>query len=58
MSMSVTMPATPEMMVLTPESEITTEGFDEEADRTWLVENVAFHLEPDSGMSISMELRR
>ncbi|MEW5494353.1 hypothetical protein ABGT23_01685 [Enterobacter cloacae] len=58
MSMSVTMPATPEMMVLTPECKITTEGFDEQADREWLVENVAFHLEPDSGMSISMELRR
>ncbi|PKA32494.1 hypothetical protein CWR41_22750 [Cedecea lapagei] len=58
MSMSVTMPATPELMVLTPECKITTDGFDEQADREWLVENVAFHLEPESGMSISMELRR
>ncbi|WP_185812868.1 hypothetical protein [Enterobacter sp. WCHEn045836] len=58
MSMSVTTPATPKMIVLTPGCEITTEGFDVQADRTWLLKNVALHLEPDSGMSISMDLRR
>lgn len=58
MSMSISMPATPELVVLSPECKITTDGFDEQADREWVVENVAFHLEPGSGMSISMELRR
>ena len=58
MSMSISMPATPELMALSPECKITTDGFDEQADREWVVENVAFHLEPGSGMSISMELRR
>lgn len=46
------------LMVLTPECKITTEGFDEQADREWVVENVAFHLTTESGMSISMELKR
>lgn len=58
MSMSVTMPATPELMVLTPECKVTTDGFDEQADREWVVENVAFTLDATSGMSISMELKK
>lgn len=58
MSMSITMPATPELMVLTPECKVTAEGFDEQADREWVVENVAFHLTPENGMSISIELKR
>ncbi|WP_310606947.1 contractile injection system protein, VgrG/Pvc8 family [Buttiauxella brennerae] len=58
MSMSITLPATPELLSLTPESTVITEGFDPQADREWLVDNIAFRLSPNEGMSISMELKR
>lgn len=58
MSMSITQPATPELLMLTPESRVITEGFDPQADRTWVVDNIAFYLSPTEGMSVSMELKR
>ncbi|WP_162302999.1 hypothetical protein [Buttiauxella sp. 3AFRM03] len=58
MSMSIAQPATPELLALTPESSVTTEGFDPQADRSWIVDNIAFSLSPGKGMSVSMELKR
>lgn len=58
MSMSITQPATPELLMLTPESRIITEGFDPQADRTWIVDNIAFYLSPSEGMSVSMSLKK
>lgn len=58
MSMSVTQPATPELLTLTPESEVITDGFDPQADRTWVVDNIAFSLSPSQGMVVSMDLKR
>jgi phage protein D len=58
MSMSIAQPATPELLALTPESSVTTEGFDPQADRSWIVDNIAFSLSPSKGMSVSMDLKR
>lgn len=57
MSMSITLPATPDLIPLTAHSKITTDGFDPQADREWLVDNIAFRL-GSGGMSVSMELKR
>lgn len=58
MSMSITLPGTPELLPLTPESRVITDGFDPQADREWLVDNIAFNLSPSSGLIVSMELKR
>ncbi|AYN26705.1 hypothetical protein D8682_06710 [Buttiauxella sp. 3AFRM03] len=58
MFMSIAQPATPELLALMPESSVTTEGFDPQADRSWIVDNIAFSLSPGKGMSVSMELKR
>lgn len=58
MSMAITLPGTPELLPLTPESTIITDGFDPQADREWLVDNIAFNLSPSSGLIVSMELKR
>lgn len=58
MSMSIQLPGTPELLPLTPESTIITDGFDPQADRQWLVDNIAFAISPDRGMVVSMELKR
>jgi len=58
MSMSITQPATPELLALTPECTVTTEGFDPQADCRWVVDNVAFILSPYEGMLVSIELKK
>lgn len=57
MSMSITRPATPSLVPLTSHSKVTTDGFDPQADREWLVDNIAFRL-GSNGLSVSMELKR
>ncbi|MFV0550833.1 MAG: hypothetical protein ACK5L6_02765 [Anaerorhabdus sp.] len=57
MSMSITTPCTPDLIPLTSHSKIITDGFDPQADREWLVDNIAFRL-GNGGMSVSMELKR
>lgn len=54
MPIPITMPATPKMISLTPVSD----GFDPQADREWLVDNIAFNLSSGTGMAICMELKR
>lgn len=58
MSMMIVQPATPELLTLIPESKVITEGFDPQADRSWIVDNIAFSLSPGQGMVVSMELKR
>ncbi|MDY3571965.1 contractile injection system protein, VgrG/Pvc8 family [Enterobacter hormaechei] len=53
--MSMTLPATPELMGMTAEGKITTEGFGSVEDRTWKVGRIEFQLQP-KGLTISLEL--
>lgn len=57
MSMSITTPVTAALLPLTSHSKVTTDGFDPQADREWLVDNIAFHLS-NAGLNVSMELKR
>lgn len=53
--MSMTLPAMPELMGMTAEGKITTEGFGSVEDQEWKIALVEYRLQPD-GFTINLEL--
>lgn len=53
--MTLSGPGRPQYVPLTAESRITTAGFGEEEDRTWLIESLAFSLS-SSGLAMAFNL--